>query len=87
MESNINDSSSYTKYNEIKRFYYIERKSESVVNAIFFCPWCASRLPEDLILEYDKIASGVCGEDIDFVPKDKIPKEFKSDAWWKKRGL
>ena len=87
MESNINDSSSHTKYNKIKRCYYIERKNKNTVNAIFFCPWCASELPKDLILEYDTIASKAYGEDIDLVSKNKIPQEFKSDEWWKKRGL
>ena len=56
---------------------------------ISFCPWCGSKLPSSLDEKMVKILKNEYR--YDFVNKSicdyKIPKEFKTDEWWKKRGL
>jgi hypothetical protein len=54
-------------------------------NQIFltYCPFCGKKLPEELLLEYDTATRNrETGK-----PLDPLPEEFKTDEWWKKRGL
>lgn len=56
------------------------------VQMIRFCPWCGKELPSSL---GDRWFSEVVDQ-LHLDPaydEDKIPIEFKSDAWWKQRGL
>jgi hypothetical protein len=47
-----------------------------------YCPFCGRKLPKDLSDEYfDAI------RDENGMPLDPIPEEFRTDEWWKKRGL
>ncbi len=53
-----------------------------------YCPWCGSKLAKDL----DGVWSKILREeyvitDPNFDDKDKVPEEFYTDEWWKKRGL
>ena len=51
-----------------------------------FCPYCGLKLP-CLIHEYfDELEKALDKEYCDITP-DEIPEEFKSDEWWRKRGL
>jgi hypothetical protein len=52
---------------------------------IFHCPWCGAKLPENLGDKWFEEVEKALGTD-DFEPRN-APKEFKSDEWWKKRGL
>ena len=80
------------KYNPIFREYFIPLlyKEELVAKqGILYCPWCGSSLPKSLrdpyfdILETEYGIDDTCG-----LQQEKlIPEEFKTDAWWKKRGL
>ena len=56
---------------------------------IDFCPWCGASFPEELGEEWDRILRVEYGiEDAAFSWNfNKIPSEFKTDEWWKKRGL
>lgn len=56
---------------------------------INYCPWCAQHLPQNLINEWFDILEKEYQLDN---PDDKhqtllVPEEFKTDEWWKKRGL
>ena len=51
----------------------------------FYCPWCGKKLPESLRDEYFKILREKYS--INSVRTQQIPEEFKTDEWWKKRGL
>ncbi|MBP9791627.1 MAG: hypothetical protein KBC27_00220 [Rickettsiales bacterium] len=56
--------------------------------AILYCPWCGKDLGKRLNWEYFEILAKEYGiEDPDFVNFTNVPEEFKTDAWWKKRGL
>jgi hypothetical protein len=56
---------------------------------IFFCPWCGIKLPESLEEIYYEILEKEHGiaQGLDIQNDRRIPKEFKSNEWWKKRGL
>ena len=74
-------------YTPSLRIYGIHTKTNSVVS-IYFCPWCASPLPNQLYTKIHKILDGEYGiKNPDIEEYTNIPEEFKSDAWWKKRGL
>lgn len=52
-----------------------------------YCPYCGAKQPEILsLLIYDEIEKAVGKEWCD-ITEDEIPEEFKTDEWWKKRGL
>ena len=52
---------------------------------IRFCPWCGTKLPKDL---NDKMMEVLKEEyNIDTYNIKTLPEEFRTDAWWKKRGL
>jgi hypothetical protein len=55
---------------------------------LYYCPWCGTKLPEDL----DGVWSKTLREEYNihdpiFDDANKVPPEFKTDEWWKKRGL
>ncbi len=71
-------------YDPCDRSYYIESENKKSVYVIEYCPWCGTKLPTylggvmvDYILE-----AGYEGFD-----DPNLPEEFKTDEWWKKRGL
>lgn len=55
---------------------------------ITFCPWCGAKLPKSLGKEWCQLIKEEFGiEDIFKEEWDKLPQEFKTDEWWRKRGL
>ena len=76
-------------YYPICREYTIDIRSSLIKQGIDYCPWCGTRLPESLRKKYDDILKDEYGVDDDWDEEQasRIPKEFKSDEWWKKRGL
>ncbi len=58
-----------------------------VVEPLFYCPWCGVKLPENLFAEWhDEIEKF----DIDTLDKEqlkKLPEEYLTEEWWKKKGL
>ncbi len=55
---------------------------------LWFCPWCGTKFPKDLDNEWMKVLREEYGiKDPIFDDADKVPPEFKSDEWWRKRGL
>ena len=53
-----------------------------------YCPWCGIELPKNLWNEWhdeiEKLGFELPLESADY---DKIPEEYMTDEWWKKRGL
>ena len=73
---------------------YDHGKYIGVRQRLWYCPWCGTKLPEDLGDEWDEALKTEYNLTInDFVDKkgrwdeSKIPEEFRTDEWWKKRGL
>jgi len=71
-------------YEAAVREYFIESCRHNAIYTIEYCPWCGSKLPSYLGSEHiDAIEeAGYTGFD-----DPNLPEEFKTDEWWKKRGL
>ena len=55
---------------------------------LYYCPWCGKKLPKELDEEWEDMLEEEYGITDPFdEDKDKVPKEFWTDEWWKKRGL
>lgn len=65
------------KYN---RFYYPYSR------VFAFCPNCGTKLP-DFSEEYDDELEKITGKNLSNITDEEIPEEFKTDEWWKKRGI
>jgi hypothetical protein len=89
MDSMLNGSEPIYKieYDPSIREYFLE-SVEGYICAIQFCPWCGSLLPKNLRDEWFDILEQEYNLD-PWIPeqKEKIPTEFLTDEWWKKRNL
>jgi hypothetical protein len=93
-ERNINDDrGKCVDYDPTERFfsvYYAGNKGEGT--HIPYCPFCGSKLPKLLVDErWDTILRELgpdyLPDDDNNPPKKELPEEFRTDEWWKKRGL
>ena len=75
--------------------FYINSQPWYKENAIYrkhanYCPYCGTKLhmnlngPDDI---YRNELEKAVGKEYCDITEDEIPEEFKSDEWWKKRGL
>ena len=71
---------------------YLRSKDKNIVYPTFVishCPRCGAKFPESLcdqwhdIMEKEFGLKGLIGPD----EAKLIPEEYKTEAWWKKRGL
>ena len=71
------------------REYYIffKPKCGASKQTVSYCPWCGQKLPESLRDEWFDIMRNEYKLDDPCDDKRRIPREFRSDKWWKKRGL
>ncbi len=77
------------KYENMFREFCIDLPPFNTLG-IEYCPWCGSKLPKDLREEWFDILEqeyGIETEIGEVRSRTDIPKEFRSDEWWKKRGL
>jgi uncharacterized protein DUF6980 len=83
-------------YNKFARYYtmsapksLIEKNVVWPCYKVHYCPYCGTQLPKDLVDEWMNILENEYNIDDPYDSKQKklIPKEFKTDEWWKKRGL
>jgi len=89
MATFLKDSRVGVYYDPILRFYSIFIPSSGSYQKISFCPWCGNLLSPDLIEKYEEILKKEYNIDdpYDDEQMEKVPEEFKSDEWWKKRNL
>jgi hypothetical protein len=54
-----------------------------------YCPYCGTKIPSSLCVgdEYYDALEEAVGKEFCDIKEEEIPEEFKSDEWWKKRGL
>lgn len=59
--------------------------NDNTFQLINHCPWCGSKLP----IELTNALSKIIFDDLklDGYDDSRIPTEFQTDEWWKKRGL
>jgi hypothetical protein len=83
---NIKHIIDYEDY--MRNYNLLCHDSDKVVYNIAYCPWCGKDLGKALNWEYFETLAKEYGiEDPDFINFTNVPEEFKTDAWWKKRGL
>ena len=90
MDYAVQDERIPIKYSPIFRSYFLPFTTmKGVVHPITHCPWCGKELPKELYEEhFDTLKKEYNIEPgLDIVHDPNIPEEFKSDEWWKKRGL
>jgi hypothetical protein len=77
------------KYKPIMREYDLLFSIAASRQGIRYCPWCGTKLPEDLRDEFYDILENEYKMDAsgDLEENPNIPEEFKTDEWWKKRKL
>lgn len=84
----------YVKYDPCDRSFSIFKVGNSQIGiCIDYCPFCGEKLPVNLIDTREQVIQKELG--IDYVPSYStfdnldamLPEEFKTDEWWKKRGL
>jgi hypothetical protein len=83
------ESEELVEYKTMNRKYSLKmfKSSYGTHQPIVFCPWCSEKLPKDLNQEWEYILEKEYGIKEPGFNQDKIPPEFKTDEWWKKRGL
>jgi hypothetical protein len=77
-------------YHPQYRFYYlITPKREPSTHIIRRCIYCGKKWPKELWKEFFKELGKVVGYKIVYTEYDwsTLPEEFKSEEWWRKRGL
>ena len=70
--------------------YYIWRETDQAYGQYFikYCPFCGAKMPQNLYgPEYEETLEKALGKDFCDIKEEEIPEEFKTDEWWKKRGL
>lgn len=82
---NVSPCSYYPKFRE----YSLDAKIGHGGEVITYCPRCGKKYPKPLRDEWFDILEKEYGLDnpnaLD--QRDRVPKEFWTDEWWKKRGL
>lgn len=69
--------------------FLITHTTRGTHQSMEYCPWCGTKLPEDLGEKWVAVIKEELGYDDPFfeLGYDNLPEEFRTDAWWKKRGL
>jgi hypothetical protein len=83
------DNISPCDFNKKFRGYYLIATKGPGGKEMSYCPFCGKRLPKELSDEWFDILEKEYGLDLPLTSKqyDRIPAEFLTDEWWKKRGL
>lgn len=89
MDKFINDPRVGISYSKVMREYYIDLIDGPAKQCPSYCPFCGTKLPSSLRDEYFDILEKEFNVDDDWDEEQakRIPEEFKTDEWWKKRGL
>lgn len=85
----LNDCKVGLEYEKQERRFSILIARNMGSQAIHNCPWCGFQLPSLLTDKLEEVLLSEFGIDdmCDKEQKKRIPAEFLTDEWWKKRGL
>ena len=90
MNLHIHEKERIILYRDQTREYAI-RACGHIIQPLTFCPWCGIKLPHSLRDAFFETLQKEYGLDVSILEIDdsdaRIPAEFKTDKWWKKRGL
>jgi hypothetical protein len=80
----------------IRSYTFLLREDNKYIGVnqqLWYCPWCGTKLPEKLSHKMEEVLEkeyGITAKDWDAPGWDddlNLPEEFRTDEWWKKRGL
>ena len=67
--------------------FIVNKNSKGLFRRVLgYCPHCGEKQP-DLALLYEDALEEALGKEFCDISEDEIPEEFKTDEWWRKRGL
>ncbi|CAL7959836.1 conserved hypothetical protein [Alphaproteobacteria bacterium] len=90
MQEFIEDPRDPIRYKPTFREYYIYIHNSNNIITMEYCPWCGKKLPRILRVDYFDVLEREYGLDLaldEIKNNPKIPEEFRTDEWWKNRGL
>lgn len=92
MNQFLNDQRIPLSYLSIFNEYALQLKRSTMIHEpINYCPWCGCTLPKSLRQKFIKTvneATSIQAKKITkIITKKNLPAEFKTQEWWKKRGL
>ena len=90
MEYYANHNNYLLEYDSSVRSYrfIIHGSSSGTHQILYYCPWCGIKLPKELDEEWEAILEKEYGiKEPGWKKTEELPEEFKTDEWWKKRGL
>jgi hypothetical protein len=78
-------------YPYLREYNILLKRRSGGSQGICYCPWCGAKLSKDLRDEFYNIFF----DELNLTPQKGLgiletpglPEEFKTDEWWKKRGL
>jgi hypothetical protein len=83
----LNSSDEVVLYHQVSRSFSIDLR-DGMRKELWYCPWCGAKLPKGLGFKWIEVLKDEYGiKDPIFDDADKVPAEFETDEWWKKRGL
>ncbi len=94
----INDEKTPFEYSQKFRQYnvvdtpraYLKKNEICMAYAMQYCPFCSTEFPRSLREEWFHIINDEYRLEFSIFDKKsfkKIPEEFRTEEWWKKRGL
>jgi hypothetical protein len=87
MDGSLQEDEWKVYYSPQKRYYAIGLVGSEAFQTIHFCPWCGGKLPTDLTDTWFDLLKKEHGIEFPFCEdRGRVPVEFRSDEWWKKRG-
>ena len=76
-------------YPHLREYNILLKRRSGGLQGIDYCPWCGIKLPTSVREEYFRILFDELHLEPEFkeIETPGLPEEFKTDEWWKKRGL
>jgi hypothetical protein len=90
LNKHLEDGEVAISYHPVFRRYDIELSNKNAMQEITYCPWCGAKFLKPLWDEFWDIIFDELKIDTDtfhFMEDPLVPEEFKSEEWWRKRGL
>lgn len=83
--------SSITKYKTIDYTQFLRTYGiligNDAIRMLSFCPWCGKKLPEELTSTICDVIEREFNVSEANIFDPNLPEEFRTDEWWRKRGL
>ncbi len=87
MKYAVEDPFCHLYYNEKFREYWMRDHQSTSGIVVSFCFHCGTKLPGSLRKQWYNILENEYGLEYPSRDMRKVPKDFRSEAWWKKRKL